>query len=165
MSERKGVPAAKKKTALSFAAAILGLAAVCLFIWLLGKAGGRVTETYVNDEGEEVTVSYVTRATENRYPLFEAALERNGIAYTKEESVTAASIDGVIDGVRYSLEDGRGLQIFRFDIESDAYRQAVRQGRLWMPSVGQSMRAYIKDDYAMIPDDYQDMIPLFENLK
>ena len=124
------------------------------------------TEKYIDEEGNVKEFTYVTRETSDKFVLFEEALLEKGIVF-EVESKAEGIIDGAIEGRKYSLETGKVFEIFKFDVKSEAYKEAAKTSKICVGNL--EVEAYISvainDEYALLPANYEEIKALFLSLE
>ncbi len=122
------------------------------------------TEKYTDENGEIKEFTYVTRETEDKFAGFSAALTEKGIAF-EEEDKAEGIIDGAKAGRKYTLADGRVFEIFCYNVESEAYIELAKTGKMYMDMFDVYITAQVNDEYAMIPSNDEEMTEIFLSLK
>lgn len=88
-------------------------------------------------------------ASADAFAAFESGLDSLGIAY--ERVTMAAEYIGAKTGYKYKA-DGCNIELYQFDPDSDAYKQAVSDNAVTMDGFG-TIPAYVHDGLAMLCTD------------
>lgn len=123
-----------------------------------------ITETYTDEEGNVKEFTYVTKETSDKFVLFEEALLEKGISFeveTKAEGI----IDGAIEGRKYSFETGKVFEIFKFDVKSEAYKEAAKTSKMYMEMFDVYIQVAVNSEYALIPANDEEIKALFLSLE
>ena len=139
------------------------LALVLIFAVVCFSACGEKTEKYTDEEGNVKEYTYVTRETSDKFTLFEEALSEMGIGFEKSQK-SDGIIAGAKEGRKYTLSSGKTVEIFKFDVKSEAYREVAKTSKLYMEMFDAYIAAAVNDEYAMIPVTDEEMRNLFLNL-
>ncbi|MBQ2941489.1 MAG: hypothetical protein IJD97_04560 [Clostridia bacterium] len=122
------------------------------------------TEKYTDENGEEKEFTYVTRPTEDKFVSFSAALTEKGYTFTEEDKADGI-IDGAKAGKKYTLDDGRVIEIFCYDVKSDAYKEMAKTGKMYMEMFDTYVAVAVNDEYALIPASDAEMKDIFLSLE
>lgn len=98
-----------------------------------------------------------------RFEAFETGLADLGLTYSERTAIAAEMIGGTT-GYRYTFDDFK-VEVYEFDPESDAYKQAESAGAVTMEGFG-SFPAYFNNGMVMIESDGlpQAVLDLFDSL-
>lgn len=88
-------------------------------------------------------------ASADAFASFESGLDSLGIAY--ERVTMAAEYIGAKTGYKYKT-DGCNVELYQFDPDSDAYKQAAADNAVTMDGFG-TIPAYVHDGLAMLCTD------------
>lgn len=88
-------------------------------------------------------------ASADAFAAFESGLDSLGIAY--ERVTMAAEYIGAKTGYKYKT-DGCNVELYQFDPDSDAYKQAASDNAVTMDGFG-TIPAYVHDGLAMLCTD------------
>lgn len=88
-------------------------------------------------------------ASADAFAAFESGLDSLGIAY--ERVTMAAEYIGAKTGYKYKA-DGYNVELYQFDPDSDAYKQAASDNAVTMDGFG-TIPAYVHDGLAMLCTD------------
>ena len=111
------------------------------------------------------TTQPTPEGTEDVFTTFSSALKDAG--YTFEEVQMGASLIGAEDGIKYKLDNGGKIELYRFDPESDAYKAALDKGQITMDGIG-SFPATVANGMAMLMDSVENedtVMKIFNDLK
>ncbi|MDP4132853.1 MAG: hypothetical protein Q8882_02440 [Bacillota bacterium] len=132
----------------------------------LTACSGVKKEKVVNDKGEKITVTYVTKATPSKFEPFEKALKEKGYTFTSKDK-DATIISGAVKSKMYILNDNRSIEIYQFDINSEAYKEAVIANKIHMSygEKGVDLNTVFNDEYAIIPANDKELTGIFSSLE
>ena len=106
---------------------------------------------------------HLTRETSDKFTLFEEALSEMGIGFEKSQK-SDGIIAGAKEGRKYTLSSGKTVEIFKFDVKSEAYREVAKTSKLYMEMFDAYIAAAVNDEYAMIPVTDEELKKMFLNL-
>ena len=118
------------------------------------KGSGADPSNAVSDEGKQ---------QEDPFVKFENGLKDLGLEVTQKIE-TAAGMIGGIKGQKYTIGDYK-IELYQFDAESDAYKQAEQKGAVTMEGFG-DFPVYAHNGMIMMKDSSipQSVIDLFQTL-
>lgn len=95
----------------------------------------------------------------DKFTQFKSALTTAG--YKFEEVSMAASLVGATKGIKYQLAADSAVELYQFDMASDAYKKAVAENKLVLEGFG-TMDVTVKDGFAIYLGNTPDAAKLRE---
>lgn len=145
---------------------LLSVFALCLFVTGCGSKNEEVKEnnnTIENNDKEKEPIEETKELTS--IEDFENEVKNLGISYTKTQM--AAEYINAQSGIKLISGDSQ-LEIYKFDINSNAYKTAEQKQKVTMDGFG-DFDAIVKNGYALMIDDnfpqYDKVIEIFNSLK
>jgi predicted small lipoprotein YifL len=83
----------------------------------------------------------------NKFEQFETALTEKGITYEKNEKT--ASLVGATEGYGYIFSDGTSVELYLFDMSSNAYKEAKSSKTIKVSVIDMTLPVEINDDIAI----------------
>lgn len=108
----------------------------------------------------------VSIVPKTKFEQFEDGMKAAGFNLTNKNTMWA-QMCGAIEGYSYDLDNG-SIEIYRYDINSDAYKDVVKNKSLFVEGVGSFPVDLINDNMVLTIDNYsnkQKIIDIFKDLK
>lgn len=106
------------------------------------------------------------------YSLSDFTKEYEELGIDAQKTDVAYSMVGAKDGIKYianSNDEAYGLEVYKFDQNSDAYKKAEKNQQLTLEDMDMSLNATVKNGYALILDEsypkHDEIIELFNKLR
>lgn len=105
--------------------------------------------------------------TVNKFEQFEKGLTEANISFEVNEK--AASMVGAKEGYGYIFADGTAVEVYLFDVFSDAYKAASKNNQLTVQSFGMTLDVVFNGDICIYfndePTDKATIMNIFNSIK
>lgn len=112
-------------------------------------------------DGDTQTVFLNSKTEKNMFEKFEQKLGENNIKFDRIK--TEASYIGAEEGYRYVI-GGDKIEVYRFDVNSEAYKTAVSTGKGKLEALNMSFDIEIIGEYGIV-NGTAEIIELFKGIK
>lgn len=103
----------------------------------------------------------------SKFQQFEKGLTEKQIEYEVNDKM--ASMVGAKEGYGYVFSDETAVELYLFDKNSDAYKEAIKENKITLESFDMTMDVIFNDDICVYyngePSNKSDIQTIFENLK
>lgn len=95
----------------------------------------------------EITPSFAPEIISPKFEQFEKGLEANKINYQKVDKL--AILVGAKEGYGYNLDDENAVELYLFDKDSDAYKEAFKNNKITLQGMNMAIEVTFNDDIAI----------------